>query len=499
MFLAIILFTLVFSQQQEKELLTTFFDILNGENWVIRTNWKSERSVCEWYGVECEDGKVLSLNLSSNNLKGEVPPLFVLQHVKKIDVSNNQITGLLTSFNGLQRLDTLIISNNLFKGFANVLGTSLKHFKAANNAFDDVFYFLKNNVFLETLDLSYNSIRTIPRALNKLSNLISLNMKHNKITSEIPPMAALVNLESCDFSENTIVGTIPNSLGTLPRLVDINLSKSNLSGPIPHSLFLGKSLEKVDISYTHLSGHLVGLDKAKHLKKIDMKNTQITGKIPSLFGSSLTELDVTNTSIECPILAVNKLKVISDCPERVRITLHGMSKCGDFTNAINNAIAPLNRELEDIVDYTFGWIVTPTPEKVTGYSSMHGDTEVDGDFLFSCSNEVYNSTVALNLYQCMSRVLYLIPSNLYDCTQKLGIDPIPISDCMMGEVGQKLMKEGLQDVERLASHWSPTIYINEELYCLYDTNECKAMYLEDWIRDVCLEYKGYNKPKACYV
>ena len=46
----------------------------NGEGWENKDNWKSEEPLGKWYGVKTdEDGEVVSLRLTDNNLSGDIP------------------------------------------------------------------------------------------------------------------------------------------------------------------------------------------------------------------------------------------------------------------------------------------------------------------------------------------------------------------------------------------------------------------------------------------
>ncbi len=60
--------------QEDREILESFYEMTNGENWDENEYWNSEESLGEWHGVETdEDGSVVSLRLSDNNLSGDMP------------------------------------------------------------------------------------------------------------------------------------------------------------------------------------------------------------------------------------------------------------------------------------------------------------------------------------------------------------------------------------------------------------------------------------------
>ena len=46
----------------EADLLNMFYDVMVGDNWMDRDHWRDmDVDVCEWYGIECLDGEIISL------------------------------------------------------------------------------------------------------------------------------------------------------------------------------------------------------------------------------------------------------------------------------------------------------------------------------------------------------------------------------------------------------------------------------------------------------
>jgi len=81
------------SGQEETAVLSQFYVSLNGQNWIDQTNWQTAEPICTWYGVTCQtNGRIRSLSLSSNNLRGCPSPLTNLTALRDIDLSGNQVT-----------------------------------------------------------------------------------------------------------------------------------------------------------------------------------------------------------------------------------------------------------------------------------------------------------------------------------------------------------------------------------------------------------------------
>ncbi len=56
-------------------MLVTFYRSLNGDEWTIKDGWTQDlTNECTWHGVLCDaNGEVNSINLSENNIRGEMP------------------------------------------------------------------------------------------------------------------------------------------------------------------------------------------------------------------------------------------------------------------------------------------------------------------------------------------------------------------------------------------------------------------------------------------
>ena len=69
---------------REKEALVKLYHATNGSQWKIK--WDLSLSVSTWYGVFVENGKVVGVDLSDNNLQGELPKeFFDLEHLIAVD------------------------------------------------------------------------------------------------------------------------------------------------------------------------------------------------------------------------------------------------------------------------------------------------------------------------------------------------------------------------------------------------------------------------------
>ncbi|GKY97289.1 hypothetical protein MPSEU_000687300 [Mayamaea pseudoterrestris] len=116
--------------------LATIYYQNGGSKWSNTSNWLSKtKHHCEWYGVTCcsdvseqysptcvsanDVDAIMELNLSGNQLKGQVTPIFAqLTDLRRLDLSYNSFTGTLpcSALGSLPSLMSLYLQHNTFTG-----------------------------------------------------------------------------------------------------------------------------------------------------------------------------------------------------------------------------------------------------------------------------------------------------------------------------------------------------------------------------------------------
>ena len=83
------------SPETDREALVARYNATDGPNWNRNDNWLGDVPIGEWSGVSTDDrGRVTELDLSSNQLSGEMPPeLGNLGNLKSMDLSHNRLSG----------------------------------------------------------------------------------------------------------------------------------------------------------------------------------------------------------------------------------------------------------------------------------------------------------------------------------------------------------------------------------------------------------------------
>lgn len=134
----------------------------------------------------------------------------------------------------------------------------------------------------------------IPESIGFLIELVELNLQLNEISGSIPnDLGNLFRLETLSLFGNKLTGALPTSLGRLTSLKMLTCARNQLEGAIPTSLGNCLLLERLFLDRNKLVGFLPAeLGGLENLRVLDVHNNQIEGPIPSNYGGlkSLREL-----------------------------------------------------------------------------------------------------------------------------------------------------------------------------------------------------------------
>jgi len=104
--------------QTEKNALVALFNATNGNQWISHSNWLIN-DPCDnsWYGVSCSNNTVTSLNLSHNNLVGNIAiELGDLSSLDSLNLDFNQLSGTIPPQLGSLPLSNLSLQSNKLNG-----------------------------------------------------------------------------------------------------------------------------------------------------------------------------------------------------------------------------------------------------------------------------------------------------------------------------------------------------------------------------------------------
>ncbi|MCY4474437.1 MAG: ABC transporter substrate-binding protein [Chloroflexi bacterium] len=242
----------------ERAALTALYNATDGWSWKDNTNWLSDLPLAEWYGVQTDaNGSVTALDLSINDLSGEIPPeLGGLSNLVELWLYHNNLSGEIPpELGGLASLEILFMSGNELTGeipeelanLTNLVGLVLDN----NQLTGEIPWWLGTFTNLQTLNLDANEFfGSIPTELANLENLENLRLRENWLSGEIPPeFGILANLSVLDLGSNYLTGSVPAEFGGLSNLGVLNLSGNELSGCVP-----GILRDQLDMKYSDLGG-----------------------------------------------------------------------------------------------------------------------------------------------------------------------------------------------------------------------------------------------------
>ncbi|KAK1369093.1 putative LRR receptor-like serine/threonine-protein kinase [Heracleum sosnowskyi] len=226
-----------------------------------------------------------TLNLSSNKLSGDLPLL--TGNCAVLDLSNNQIEGNLTKLLKWGNIEYLDLSQNKLTGsipevtaqFLRLNYLNLSHNSLSSSLPKVITTFPK----LTVLDLSYNQLdgRLIPTLLT-FPTLQELHLKSNKLGGSVEfsvSSSAEPSVRVLDLSLNQLSGYFPDGFGSLTGLHDLNLAGNNFSGSIPTSISNISSLSSLDISQNHFSGPLPK-NLSDSIEKFNASYNDLSGVVP---------------------------------------------------------------------------------------------------------------------------------------------------------------------------------------------------------------------------
>jgi len=248
----------------ERGVLIDLFNSCGGSSWTRRDFWLSRVDHCSWHGVGCsDDGRVMLVNLQSNNLVGPIPyAIFNLQQLELMWLSDNpEITVNLEMASFSPKLRDLKLDNTTL--------SSLQGIEMARS--------------LTALDVSRNKLgSTFPVEVMALENLRKLSLSNNMFEGTLPPsLASLPYLRILEAENNRFSGAFP-SFSDSVALQTVRIGYNDIKGPIPSNFLESVPTfvaPKIFLQQNNVTSLPVELKRFENLT-IDISENQILS-IPS--------------------------------------------------------------------------------------------------------------------------------------------------------------------------------------------------------------------------
>lgn len=304
----------------------------------VFSSWKEDNPVCSFTGIRCNsEGSVTEIDLSHRNLSGVIPldAICSLQSLERISLSSNSLHGTITDhLKNCTRLKHLDLGFNSFAGkfpdlssfseltFLNLNATGFSGsfpWKSLENLTNLTFLSLGDNPFdpspfpaevvkfekLYWLYLTNCSLTgKVPEDIGNLTLLENLELSDNRLTGEIPPtIVKLKNLWQLELYNNSFTGKLPKGFGNLTNLVNFDASQNLLEGDLSELRFLTK-LESLQLFENQFIGDIPEeIGEFENLSELSLYRNRVTGKIPQKLGSSngMDFIDLSENSLTGPI------------------------------------------------------------------------------------------------------------------------------------------------------------------------------------------------------
>ncbi|XP_057797384.1 receptor-like protein Cf-9 [Salvia miltiorrhiza] len=250
---------------------------------------------------------ISELDLSQNNISGSIPEDFPMDcSLQYLDLNNNTLEGKIPK--SLERCEWLrfmnVGNNNITDSFPCMLSSTWLHILVlhsnrfygevrCDNSWEDLQILdISSNNFSGNLEaINFSSWKTMmlqsyeqlrygnsPQFYSQLWSSLTLIMKgtnseYHTIWSEFGII---------DFSCNNFGGEIPNAIGDLTSLHQLNLSHNALNGSIPNSFGQLRNLESLDLSVNRLIGPIpMELAGLTFLQVLNLSYNKLVGEIPN--------------------------------------------------------------------------------------------------------------------------------------------------------------------------------------------------------------------------
>jgi len=299
---------------------------------VLKYNFLSSASECEWYGVSCDSygyvsklniGKLeillsiiiiesnLGINLSpitfpaNNELRGTIPlDLYFLSNLTSLGLSRNELIGTISSnIENFQKLQSLDLCHNRLVGVLPMELSHLQKIRNLNLGHNAIKGVIPPSIFVPSLvniDLGPNELTGhIPEELFRVPNLKSIDLSFNNLegTLSVSLGNSLKNLEQMRLESNLLTGTIPEFWARKDLLEEFNVGFNKLNGTLPNSILRSLNMKLLNVGVNLLSGTISSsFRQMQNLNQLILWSNNFTGTIPSEL-SQLRKLEILHLSM----------------------------------------------------------------------------------------------------------------------------------------------------------------------------------------------------------
>ncbi|KAL4637610.1 hypothetical protein ACB092_03G089200 [Castanea dentata] len=413
------------------------------------SSWNSgERNdCCSWDGVLCDRGTgyVIGLDLSSSQLYGSFnssSSLFHLVYLQKLNLADNDFSysQIPPSIRYLSNLTYLNLSMSAFSGqippeifeLSNLvsLDLSLNQLKLQKPGLKSL---VENLTSLKHLDLGMVNLSSpVPHILANLSSLKSLGLGGCELYGEFPmEIFKLPNLQFLSVRDNeNLIGYLPEFHSSNPLRI-LRLSNTGFSGKLPDSIGNLKSLIELDISTCYFSGLVpTSLGNLTNLIALSLSSNKFSGQIPFSLANltQLSDLELFTNSF--------RAQTLSWLGKQTKLTVLGLGETnlyGDIPSSLKNLtqLSQLYLNSNQLTGQIPPWLgnLTQLTDLELGTNKFHGSIPQS---ICRLANLEYLSLTENNLSGRVDFDLFLKLKNL-TALQLSGLELLGLNACNLTE------------------------------------------------------------------
>ncbi|KAD4981767.1 hypothetical protein R6Q59_001493 [Mikania micrantha] len=249
-------------------------------------------------GVAQMFGSLVVLDLSYNQLSGELPSFNFAYDLQVLKLSNNHFSGFIP--NDLLKGDSLVLTeldlsgNNFTGSISMIMPTSLQVLNLSGNGLTGELPLVTGGCVV--LDLSMNNFEGNLTKMVKWGNLEFLDLSQNRLAGPFPEVTAqFLRLNHLNLSHNSLDSAIPKVITQFPRLTVLDLGFNRFDGPFPNGLISMPTLQQIHLQSNKLSGRIdlfpsSFVSNVSNIRVLDVSDNQLDGDLPDGF-NSLTGLE----------------------------------------------------------------------------------------------------------------------------------------------------------------------------------------------------------------